>query len=348
MLTLCLVIHAVQRDYLFNQKQADAIFAVERAKLDKKELADRLAGKAKERAATSATPDATAASSASASQQVSRAPSPTRTRPENGTNGDPEDSLFGDMLDEPQSTPAAVADDTPEKDSKGNIIKIRDMSLPKSYTGKTPKSLLEDALRRVDKSAKATYRLLSHTRAARAVVSVRWEGGRMQQFGMEDEACETQEQAYHYAATLALFAISSDGNLHRLLPGPYRDLWDELEARKRTTLADLYAKEILACKEIASFRAAQSVQEVGTVGGFRGVLRLTCYVHRITFDPTTARKRLLKHLLQSAIASLLEKLTKMFYERSMKLEHLRHRIKQCWYAFYPHALTGSCLTCRFE
>ena len=254
----------VQRDYLFNQKQADAIFAVERAKLDKQELAERLAGRAKERAAAAAGggQDATASPSATASQQVSRAPSPT-SKTADGPNDGPEDSLFGDMLDDPQTASAGTAtEDAPETDSKGNIMKVKDMSLPKSYTGKTPKSLLEDALRRVDKSAKATYRLLSHTRAARAVVTVRWEGGRIQQFGMEDEACETQEQAYHYAATLALFAISSDGNLHRLLPGPYRDLWDELEARKRTTLADIYAKEIVACKDIASFRAAQSIQEV--------------------------------------------------------------------------------------
>lgn len=242
---------------MFNQKQADAIFAVERAKLDKQELAERLAGKAKERAAAS---EATTASpSTSTSRQVSRAPSPV----EEIVNGG-DDSLFGDMLDDPQTVSVGTAEDVPETNSKGNIIKIRDMSLPKSYTGKTPKSLLEDALRRVDKSAKATYRQISQTRAARAVVSIRWEGGRLQQFGMEDEACETQEQAFHYAATLALFAISSDGSLHRLLPGPYRDLWDELETKKRLALADLYEREIVSCKEIAKYRAAHSAQQVSS------------------------------------------------------------------------------------
>lgn len=166
------------------------------------------------------------------------------------------------MLEDPQAEAAGATEDKHETNSKGEVIKIRDMSLPKSYTGKTPKSLLDDALRRLDKNAKATYRLISSTRAMRAVVNTRWEGGRLQQFGMEDEACETQEQAYHYAATLALFAISSDGSLHRLLPGPYRDLWDELEDRKRMALAAAYEQEIATCREIAAVRAERAMSRV--------------------------------------------------------------------------------------
>lgn len=249
----------VQRDYLFNQQQAEAIFAVERAKLDKQELAERLAGKTKERADAAKVDKSN--SSAAASKTTSRAPSPSH---EVGGNASvtADDSLFGNLLDDTQADLETTETTAPERNSKGEIIKVRDMALPKAYTGKTPRSLLDDALRRLDKSAKATYRLLSNTRAARAVVTVRWEGGRIQQFGMDDEACENQDQAYHYAATLALFAISSDGSLHRLLPGPYRDLWDELEVRKRQALAALYEREIVACKDIAAFRIAQAVTEV--------------------------------------------------------------------------------------
>lgn len=251
--------NTVQRDYLFNQQQAEALFAIERAKLDKQELAERLAGRARERA--NAVDSATTSSSAVASKTTTRAPSPQDEANGSISNG-VDESMFGNMLEDARTDSKIAEEAEPEKNSKGEIVKVRNMSLPKAYTGKTPRSLLDDALRRLDKSAKATYRLISSTRAARAVVTVRWEGGRIQQFGMDDEACENQDQAYHYVATLALFATSSDGSLHRLLPGPYRDLWDELESRKRLALAAMYEQEIVTCKDIAAFRAAQATAEV--------------------------------------------------------------------------------------
>jgi ATP-dependent RNA helicase DHX29 len=238
---------------------------VERAKLNKAELAERLAGKAKERAASSAASHTGA--STIPSEGTSRVPSPTSgsQRSQEGTAvAEPvEESLFGNMLEDTTASATTFsALDAPEKNSNDQIIRVRDMALPKAFTGKTPRSLLEDALRRVDKSAKVSYRLLTSSRAARAVVTIRGEGGRLQQFGMEDEACDNPDQAYHYVATLALHAISPDGSSHRLLPGPYRDLWNELDTRKKQSMAQSFEKEIAKHREIAKFRTSQSSQAV--------------------------------------------------------------------------------------
>lgn len=249
---LCCVA-SVQGLYLFNAKKAEATFTVERAKLDKVELAERLAGKAKERQAA-AIPSAVP-TVVPDGEQMTRPDSVSEAPPKPKTETTEEDTMFGDMLEDPEAAAQPeTSSDAPLLNESGGIVKIREMVMPKNYTGKTPKSLLEDALRRIDKFAKATYRVISRTRAVRAVVTIRWDSGRTEQYGMEDEACETQEQAFHYVSTLALFAVANEGSLHRLLPGTYRDLWDELEQRKRTSEATLYEKQMARYRALAELR----------------------------------------------------------------------------------------------
>jgi ATP-dependent RNA helicase DHX29 len=233
----------IQQMYLFDQKRAEAAYAVERARVDKLELAERLAGKAKVR-------------------QQAEQPEPTDLPTEQHTPRFPDaiaetsadDSLLGGMLDE--ATEAEVESAEPERNSQGSIIVVRDMSLPKGFTGKTPRSLLEDTIRRLDKFGKSTYRVISRSRAIRAVVTIRWDSGKMQQFGMEDEACDNQDQAFHYVSTLALFALAGDTSPQRLLPAKYRELWDELAARSKDHEQRSYRQRLQVYKRLAIGRHA--------------------------------------------------------------------------------------------
>ena len=233
----------IQQMYLFDQKRADAAYMVERARVDKLELAERLAGKKHDRQQSA--PESESASSAEASRTAV---------PDVIADTSADDSLLGGILDEPAQP--TVESTEPERNSQGSVIVVRDMSLPKNFTGKTPKSLLEDNIRRLDKFGKSTYRVISRSRAIRAVVTIRWESGKVQQFGMEDEACEDQDQAFHYVSTLALFALAGDTSPQRLLPAKYKELWDELAARSKNNDQRSYRQRLQIYKRLAEGRQA--------------------------------------------------------------------------------------------
>jgi ATP-dependent RNA helicase DHX29 len=139
-----------------------------------------------------------------------------------------------------------ILDDIPstEVDSQGKTIHIRNMSLPKHWSGRTPKTLLLETVAKTDRYAAITYRLVSgSSRAKRAAVSIR-----EKEWIMEDVACYDETQAEHYVSTLALhaltfpstkgFALGTSSSLgsqtfFRLLPAVFRDLWDELEETRK-------------------------------------------------------------------------------------------------------------------
>lgn len=236
-----MLLKRIQQMYLFDQKRADAAYAIERARVDKLDLADRLSGKAQERKQVAKPLE----------QPVGDVKPPT-TAPDVLADISAGESLLEGMLDEPADTASESAE--PERNAQGTVISVRDMALPKNFTGKTPRSLLEDTIRRLDKFGKSTYRVISRSRAYRAVVTIRWDGGKVQQFGMEDEACENQDQAFHYVSTMALFALAGDTSPQRLLPAKYRDLWDELAARSKEAETAAYRKQLELFKRLASGR----------------------------------------------------------------------------------------------
>lgn len=238
------VLKRIQQMYLFDQKRAEAAYLVERARVDKLDLAERLSGRAKERQQAAQT-------------QIDGEPDsePPPIVPDVIAEAGDEQSLLGNMLDEP-AEPVSSADVEPELNSRGTIIIVRDMSLPKNFTGKTPRSLLEDTIRRLDKFGKSTYRVISRSRAVRAVVTIRWDSGKSQQFGMEDEACENQDQAFHYVSTLALFALAGDTSPQRLLPAKFRELWDELAVRSKEAEDRAYRDQLQVYRRLAEGRRA--------------------------------------------------------------------------------------------
>jgi ATP-dependent RNA helicase DHX29 len=136
-----------------------------------------------------------------------------------------------------------------ETNSQGVTVRIRDMSLPKHWSGRTPKNLLSETVGKADRYAAVTYHGLSGaSRAKRAAVSIRWEGRKMGEWQMEDVACYDDSQAEQYIATVALHELTfppTDGfaagasaapgsqTFFRLLPPVFRDLWYELEVARK-------------------------------------------------------------------------------------------------------------------
>lgn len=130
---------------------------------------------------------------------------------------------------------------------KGITYQMKDMSLPKNWSGQTPKKLLSDSVLKVDRYATITYSVLSgHSRAVRAAVTVSWrdENRPASKWSMEDIACPEFNQAEQYIALVAFHALtypSTEGfavilqpgtTSFRLLPLVYREVWDQLEVRR--------------------------------------------------------------------------------------------------------------------
>ncbi|KAF7347727.1 putative helicase C15C4.05 [Mycena venus] len=154
---------------------------------------------------------------------------------------DVEDSVGG-LLEALEDMPATETTD------KGTTVTVRDMALPKHWSGRTPKTLLAETVSKADRYAAISYTLLSGGgRAKRASVSIRWDGKKTDEWSMDDVACHTEGQAEQYIATIALHELtfpsrdaftvaapSGGQTFFRLLPAVFRDLWEELEVARKT------------------------------------------------------------------------------------------------------------------
>lgn len=167
------------------------------------------------------------------------------------SEGSGEGGMFGTMLDE-----MPTSEVVPGVNGGNTTVRIRDMSLPKQWGGRTPKVLLAEIVHKQDRYAAVSYFLLGGasitSRAVRSGVSVRWgnPGSRQkaQEWRMEEDGCHDQAQSEQFIATVALHALTfatkpgfansavSGGGPQthfRVLPPVYRDLWDELEADRK-------------------------------------------------------------------------------------------------------------------
>lgn len=224
---------AVQEDYLFNGREAQALFETERSKVEAAALQAKLRGlqipaaaKPPRKPAKVKEPPSRADSSVSTSDVF------------DGDEGSP-----GGMFELLEEMPDTVTTEA------GVTVQVRDMALPKHWSGRTPKLLLTENVRKTDKYAVISFDHISGaSRVKRASVDIRWDGGRTQTWSMDDVACHDQMQAEQYIATVALhtltfpnpdgFAIGGTATVgsqtsFRLLPPVFRDLWDELEQKRR-------------------------------------------------------------------------------------------------------------------
>ncbi|KAI8995492.1 P-loop containing nucleoside triphosphate hydrolase protein [Trametes punicea] len=254
----------VQQDYLFDEREAEAMFAAERSKVEAAVLQSKLRG------AGASTPPRP---SPQTRRKVKEPPSRAESVASVATADVFEDS------DESQGGMFGLLEQMPETETteSGFTIQIRDMALPKHWSGRTPKVLLAENVRKTDRYAVISFNCISgSSRAKRSSVEIRWDGGKKQTWSMEDVACHDTTQAEHYISTVALHALtfpSSEGfaaggtstgsqTSFRLLPPVFRDLWDELERKRRsaddTTNRTIWAKlrEILAPKMTRSDKSS--------------------------------------------------------------------------------------------
>ncbi|SCZ98775.1 BZ3500_MvSof-1268-A1-R1_Chr7-1g09268 [Microbotryum saponariae] len=250
----------IEEDYTFRRVDADLIYREERTKLDAAVLADRLNG------TSLATPPQT--SSGIVEEATSEGPETSTPSVEAAVAGptlsaDPpsveegdEGGMFGNLLDE------MPTEETSEE--TGQTIYVRDMGLPKHFSGKTPKTNLEETVRKIDKYATVVFRVISRgTRACRASVTIAWGdgSGRKQLWRMDDVACHDHKQAFDYIATVALFEVNST-NVHKQLPAIFRDLWDELAEKKKGEDEARYRERLKVWKRLAEPRMAEPPSRV--------------------------------------------------------------------------------------
>ncbi|KAG6879737.1 hypothetical protein C0992_012340 [Termitomyces sp. T32_za158] len=229
---------AFKNDYFFDEREADAIYRIERDRANATALLDRLRG----------SPEMPLTEVEGNSKKQQSHFQPQLPNPpivvHDIFDDDSDDSASGGILEILEALPAT------EFNSQGKTIRIRDMALPKHWSGRTPKILLQETVAKADRYAAIGYTIISGaSRAKRAALSIRWEGRKMDEWCMDDVACRDETQAEQYIATIALHAltfpptegfagvpttISGSLTFFRLLPAVFRDLWDELETTRKT------------------------------------------------------------------------------------------------------------------
>jgi len=230
---------AVKKHYFFDEKDAEARYQTERKKEDAFALQSRLRGLGNGNLASEDDP---------ASRLSKKRPPDIQP-----LNASPAPVIVSDIFDDDSDMSTGmfdILDDLPESlTNDGVTVRIRDMALPKHWSGRTPKTLLSETVAKADRYAAVTYSIISgSSRAKRAAVHIRWEGSKSGEWKMEDVACHDETQAEAYIATVALHALTfplTDGfqagsstapgnqTFFRLLPAVFRDLWDELEAARK-------------------------------------------------------------------------------------------------------------------
>lgn len=216
------------QDYLFDHHEATVRYHQERTRLDKFLLQKKLGS-----------------SSSELNSVIREKP---RNPPSTAPNAKPdvadEDSdgssgMLG-ILEDPDPTEITV---------RGITLALRDMSLPKHWSGPMPKTLLRDFVAKVDRYAAISYTIISHhSRAKRASVNISWQSRRRDEWLMDDVACPEDSQAEQFISAIALHSLtypltegfatsapssSSASTSFRLLPAVYRELWEELEKSRK-------------------------------------------------------------------------------------------------------------------
>jgi len=222
----------IQKDYLFNQKEALSMYQAQKQKADKLLLHAKLRSQQPEVVSN-------VQNSKVVGKTMAEVPTPVKKTSDGNESDDSSVGILG-ILENPDSTEVTV---------KGVTYNLRDMALPKNWSGSTPKNMLRDFVVKSDKYAAISYsRISDHSRARRASVTISWQSKMRDEWSMDDVACLDDSQAEQYVATIALHSLlypvtdgfvssaptSTGGSTSfRLLPAIYRELWEELEISRK-------------------------------------------------------------------------------------------------------------------
>ena len=155
-------------------------------------------------------------------------------------NGDENSGGLFEILEEIPAT---------ETTASGSIVRLQPMAVPKHWSDRLPKAILQEVISKKDKYAVVKYACISGpSRVLRANLTVIWDGGRTQSWSMDDVGCPDLKQAEEYISTVALHALTfptldgfalggtsgvSTQTFFRRLPPVFRALWDELEEKRK-------------------------------------------------------------------------------------------------------------------
>lgn len=221
--------------YFFDERDAESLYQAELKKANTQILQDKLRGFLPPRR----------------SEHPRRALSPGTPTKAPEPNSEPDffdegDESSGGLLELLEAIPAGT------QDTKGNTIRIKDMSFSKHGSTKLPNSALVEYASTIDRFATVEFNIISGlSRAKRARVRVLWPWKGVDEWTMEDVACHDESQAQQYIATVALhalifskaegFAVGSQTarpvgfTSYRFFPPAFRNLWDELDATWKNT-----------------------------------------------------------------------------------------------------------------
>jgi len=228
----------VKQSYFFREKDSEAQYRVERERLDSEALKAKLRGLSD--LAVVPSKEVTSPSKHRPPDLKPAGPPKTNT---SIFDNDSDDDSPGGLFEILQEIPAT------EITASGSTVRLQSMDVPKHWSGRTPKALLQETIAKKDKYAVANYACISgSSRVRRASVTVCWDGGRIQSWSMDDVGCPDLKEAEQYISTVTLHALTfptldgfalggtsaaSTQTFFRLLPPAFRNLWDELEAKRR-------------------------------------------------------------------------------------------------------------------
>ncbi len=238
-------IDTVKNDYLFREKIAEADFQAKwKERLSSFTLAQLRGDQVPASSSMREPQSQPLAASSESTHPLDRVEPPSKSNSvfDNDSDNDSE----GGMLQLLESIPSEVTSAT------GSVITVRNLPIPRTWSNRTPKKLLQEVSTSLDRYAVIAYKDMSGGgRLKRATVTIRWTGGFQSKWEMLDIACHDLPQAEFYAATVAAhaltYAASTDGfqvaNLnvnskmqttYKALPPAFRDVWEELESKRKS------------------------------------------------------------------------------------------------------------------
>ena len=230
----------IRQNYFFREKVSEEQYRLERERLNSEALKAKLHGLSHASTVHLTPPEVVPPSRV---QPLDSKPAESSKTDPDIFDNDTDDESPGGLFQILQEIPAT------ETTSSGSTVRLQTMEIPKHWSDRLPKVILQDAVTKKDKFAVVKYACISgSSRVRRANVTICWDGGRTQSWSMEDVGCPDLKQAEQYISTVALHAITfpildgfalggtsaaSTQTFFRRLPPVFRNLWDELEAKRR-------------------------------------------------------------------------------------------------------------------
>lgn len=232
----------VKKSYFFREKFSEAQYRLEREKLNSEALQAKLRGLSDLTIVPPTPPEIVSSPKHQPPDLKHTEPPKTNTDLFDDDSGD---ESTGGLFEILQEVPAT------ETTADGITVRLQSMEVPKNWSGRTPKVLLQEMITKKDKYAVVNYACASgSSRVRRASLKISWDGGRTQHWSMDDVGCPDLKQAEQYISTVALHTLTfpalegfalggtsgaSTQTFFRLFPPVFRSLWDELEAKRKET-----------------------------------------------------------------------------------------------------------------